>query len=238
MNFAIIAAGNGSRLAQEGLKTPKPLVQVAGEPLLSRLLNIFVRQQADSISVIVNEEMTEVQQYLERWKLNHREVALKVLVRSTPSSMHSLFALCDLLPQGPFVCTTVDTIFNEREFSAYASAFAQSPGEFLFGVTSYVEDEKPLWIDVDGQGMISAFSDQGPAPFVSGGIYGMNREVILPILQKCLSEGQCRMRNFQRALLLAGVKIRAYEFGKIMDIDHLSDIETAERWLSELHPNI
>jgi len=31
MKFAIIAAGDGSRLAQEGVTEPKPLVKVRGE---------------------------------------------------------------------------------------------------------------------------------------------------------------------------------------------------------------
>ena len=31
MTYAIIAAGEGSRLAAEGLNVPKPLVRVAGE---------------------------------------------------------------------------------------------------------------------------------------------------------------------------------------------------------------
>lgn len=36
MKFAIIAAGEGSRLAAEGITLPKPLVEVGGEPLIDR----------------------------------------------------------------------------------------------------------------------------------------------------------------------------------------------------------
>ena len=41
MKFAIIAAGEGSRLANEGINAPKPLVEVGGEKLIDRLLRIF-----------------------------------------------------------------------------------------------------------------------------------------------------------------------------------------------------
>ena len=34
MKYAIIAAGEGSRLAREGIWEPKPLVEVGGERLL------------------------------------------------------------------------------------------------------------------------------------------------------------------------------------------------------------
>mgnify|MGYP002512411657 CR=1 FL=1 len=59
MNYAIIAAGQGSRLVQEGVQKPKPLVELNGEPMIARLIRIFAENNAESISVIVNEEMTE-----------------------------------------------------------------------------------------------------------------------------------------------------------------------------------
>ena len=56
MDYAIIAAGEGSRLAQEGVKWPKPLVRLNGVALIDRLIDIFLRNNATSISIIVNEE--------------------------------------------------------------------------------------------------------------------------------------------------------------------------------------
>ena len=64
MNFGIIAAGQGSRLVQEGVGFPKPLVRIDGSPMIGRLIDIFVRCGAESVSVIVNEEMTEVAGFL------------------------------------------------------------------------------------------------------------------------------------------------------------------------------
>ena len=61
MNYAIIAAGEGSRLAQEGVKWPKPLVRLNDTALIDRLIQIFLNKKATAIRVIVNEEMKEVQ---------------------------------------------------------------------------------------------------------------------------------------------------------------------------------
>ena len=41
MNYAIIAAGEGSRLVQEGVAVPKPLVDLDGRPMIRRLIDIF-----------------------------------------------------------------------------------------------------------------------------------------------------------------------------------------------------
>ena len=69
MDYAIIAAGEGSRLVQEGVKWPKPLVQLNGTALIDRLINVFLKNDASSISIIVNEEMTEVQEHLRKLEL-------------------------------------------------------------------------------------------------------------------------------------------------------------------------
>ena len=55
MKFAIIAAGEGSRLAQEGVQLPKPLVTTNGEPMLERLIRIFADNGAEEVVIIVNQ---------------------------------------------------------------------------------------------------------------------------------------------------------------------------------------
>ena len=40
------------------------------------------------------------------------------------------------------------------------------------------------------------------------------------------------MRNFQRALLNDGFRLKAFVFSYVFDIDHASDIEKAEDFLS------
>lgn len=54
MNFAILAAGEGSRLAQEGVELPKPLVKINGEAMIDRLIRIFNDCKANSIFIITN----------------------------------------------------------------------------------------------------------------------------------------------------------------------------------------
>ena len=94
MHFAIIAAGEGSRLAQEGVALPKPLVELNGKPMIRRLIDIFMDCGAESISLIVNQEMKAVQEYVQSLKL---PVPLHITVKSTPSSMHLVKINCPSL---------------------------------------------------------------------------------------------------------------------------------------------
>lgn len=231
MNYAIIAAGEGSRLAQEGVTKPKPLVELQGEPMIGRLINIMLRCNAESISIIVNEHMTEVRQYLEELTL---PVPLNLVVKTTPSSMHSLWHLSRVIPNGKFCLTTVDTIFREEDFKEYIDAFeSDCEHDGMWAVTPFVDDEKPLWVEVDDNMGITAFRDKAweGAKYVSGGVYAMTDKAFT-VLDDCIERGISRMRNFQRALVEAGFSLQAYSIDKIVDVDHADDIATAEAFLA------
>lgn len=231
MNYAIIAAGEGSRLAQEGVAKPKPLVDICGEPMIGRLINLFCRCNAESISIIVNEQMTEVREYIESHSL---DIPLNLVVKTTPSSMHSFFELSRVIPKGRFCLTTVDTIFREQDFRPYIEAMeADERYDGMMAVTDYIDDEKPLYVQTDDDLNITAFRDEryDGAKYISGGIYALNEKAI-DVLADCMERGVARMRNFQRALVDAGLRLKAYPMGKILDVDHAGDIEKAENFIN------
>ena len=232
MRFAIIAAGEGSRLASEGVKAPKPLIEIQGVPLIERLVRIFARQGADSINIIVNEQQPETLAHIRELQ---KLCPINVVVKSTPSSMHSLHALSHLLRGDKFCLTTVDTLFREEEFAEYIKTFKESDGDGIMAVTDYIDDEKPLYVDTDSQLDITAFCDKPTenSRYISGGIYGLTPKA-LDILDECMAEGIERMRNFQRRLVDGGMRLKAYPFTKIIDIDHAEDIEKAERFISRV----
>ena len=230
MNYAIIAAGQGSRLAQEGANVPKPLVTLNGEPLIGRLLRIFTQNNAESISVIVNEEAKEVRSYLESLAV---DCELNVVVKTTPSSMHSFYELSKVMKQGRFCLTTIDTVFREDEFAEFIKIFEElEEYDGLMAVTPFVDDEKPLYVEVDEDKNIKAFLDESASEglLVSGGVYALGDEA-REVLADCVEKGVHRMRNYQRALLMSGLKLKAHSIDKIIDVDHVSDIASAEELL-------
>lgn len=231
MRYAVIAAGEGSRLAQEGMTTPKPLVKIGGECMVDRLVRIFVAAGAKEVCVVCNPSS-------EAYIKSRQEAGapLRSIVRTTPSSMHSMYELMPMLEgDEPFVLTTVDTVFRESEFQDYVAAFekmvAAGEADGLMGVTTYIDDEKPLYVATDDDLNIRAFLDADENPrYVSGGIYGLT-PCALATLRRCVDRGESRMRNFQRALLSDGLKLKAFPFTKVIDVDHAGDIAKAEALL-------
>ena len=199
--------------------------------MIGRLINLFCRCNAESISIIVNEQMTEVREYIESLSL---DIPVNLVVKTTPSSMHSFFELSRVIPKGRFCLTTVDTIFREQDFRPYIEAMeADERYDGMMAVTDYIDDEKPLYVQTDDDLNITAFRDEryDGAKYISGGIYALNEKAI-DVLADCMERGVARMRNFQRALVDAGLRLKAYPMGKILDVDHAGDIEKAENFIN------
>jgi NDP-sugar pyrophosphorylase family protein len=168
--------------------------------------------------------------------------------------MHSFYEMSQFLKDSPFVLTTVDTIFRDEEFADYIAAFkaslADGSADGVMGVTDYVDDEKPLYVRTMASppalsrregagehtlGTITGFLDADPdgvCPYISGGIYGLTPKAI-DTLNRCMAEGKSRMRNFQRGLIEDGLRLMAFPFSKVLDIDHAKDVEKAEEFLKE-----
>lgn len=231
MKYALIAAGQGSRLVSEGVQTPKPLVKVGGVPLLSRLFQIFLDNDAESFCIIINEEMTEVYDFLKQLQL---PVPLDIVVKSTPDSFHSFYELTPYLQgKGKFCLTTVDPIFREHEFSAYIQAFNKDEADdALMAVTDYIDDERPLYVKTTSDMRVTGYASESYNGFryISGGIYCMNQKA-LSLLPAAMESGVARMRGFQQYLVDAGLRIQAFPFSKVIDIDHSADIRKAELFL-------
>ena len=235
MHYGIIAAGEGSRLRQEGVELPKPLVNLDGRPMIERLIRIFIGCGAESISVIVNEQMTEVRQFLEDL-VPTLGVPVNIVVKTTPSSMHSFFELSRLMEgKGRFILTTADTIFRARDFVSYVEAFRDAPADVdgMMAMTDFIDDEKPLYIDVDSEMNITAFRDTAwdSAKYISGGTYGLSGPAI-GVLSECMDNGVSRMRNYQRALVEKGLRLKGFPMGKIIDVDHAADIPVAQDFIN------
>lgn len=232
MKFAIISAGEGSRLSQEGVALPKPLVQLNGMAMIDRLVHIFAQNGAELVVIIINNEVALTKEHVAALK-ETAEVPLEVIVKTTPSSMHSFYELSRFLKDDKFCLTTVDTIFREDEFAAFIEAFKASGKDGMMAVTDYIDDEKPLYISTDEKLNITGFHDAATPDcrYISGGIYCLTPKAI-DTLEKCMEKGMSRMRNFQRQLVADGLQLEAYPFSKILDVDHASDIVKAEAFLN------
>lgn len=232
INYAIIAAGEGSRLKQEGIDTPKPLVTLNGVPMIARLIKTFANQGAQQVHVIINSKAPQLGSYLQETDFG---IPIKLLIQDTPSSLHSFHALVEANPDWENCClTTTDTIFKESEFETYIKQFnTHTDCDAYMAITPFIDDESPLYVNTDNNLNITAFADDRSADtaYVSGGIYGLRKRALTSV-NTSVASGNSRMRNYQRALLSLNLRVQGHVFQKIVDVDHIQDRATAEAFIA------
>jgi len=226
MRFGIISAGEGSRLAQDGLGIPKPLVPICGVPMIERLARIFMNCGAERIAIIVNGENRQTVDLLNRLS---GELPIDLVVKRTPTPMHSMLELAPYLGTGKFCVTTVDTVFSESVLKRMTERFALTSAHGVMGVTSFIDDEKPLYVETRPDMTVSAFCDErGGCNYVSAGVYALDGRA-MSVLSECVNSGQTRLRVFQRGLLEHGFQLEAFDMGRVVDVDHKHDVELAQQ---------
>lgn len=228
MKAGVIAAGLGERLRAAGITTPKPLLPVRGRTLLERAVDAVVAAGATEVALIVNAEYPEVARFARavRWP-----VPLHLTVKTTPSSMESFFTLEPALRDSPFLLTTVDAVMAPGALSGLARHGLASGPSGTLAVTNYVDDEKPLWVRLDGAGEIVALGAAAErSGWVTSGAY-----FFFPEVYELIGEARARRLTSLRAFLALvrerGGRLFGFAAGDSIDVDRPEDIAVAERFL-------
>jgi len=228
MILTIIAAGEGSRLKSEGINIPKPLVKVGKTTLVERLITNAIQNGIGKVCIIVNEESGEVVNFI---KKRNFKIPIQIKIKSTPSSLHSMYELKDFVSE-PFLMGTVDSIFKPDEYSNFINYCKENKSaDVILGITDYIDDETPLCVELNGKNIISFHNENGNHKWATGGVYYF-RPQVFPFAKKAIDSGIFRLRNFLNLLLKEKKQIEGFKFSKIIDIDHLSDIKKANDFVN------
>ena len=217
----IIAAGQGRRLRDAGFTVPKPLVPVAGVPLIEGVVRNFLAADIRALTVIVNEDDRDCVEWLvERFPA----VDLRGIVRTTASSLESFRRVLAAAPPGPIVVSTVDAWCRPADFARFVDAAARRPADAtVLGVTPLVEDEAPLWVTLDADGRIRRLGgEDGNA--VTAGMYLVPERVRALVPPPHLG----RLREFLAWLVTRGEMVYGETIEGVVDVDRLADVSLAE----------
>jgi NDP-sugar pyrophosphorylase family protein len=215
----IIAAGEGSRLRQAGYAMPKPMVPVAGVPLIESVLRNFRAAGIASLVVIVNEQERECAEWI---RARFPDLDLELIVKTTRSSLESFGEVT--ARGGRMLVSTVDAWCREADFVRFVEAALRRPEEAtVLAVTPLVADEKPLRVSVDSAGRVTRVGgDTGD--LVTAGMY------LVPARLQTLSPpaGLARLRDFLTWLAEAGEPLYGEVIETVVDVDRAEDIALAE----------
>ena len=216
----IIAAGLGTRLRADGYRVSKPMVPVAGRPLINLTLDRFRAVGIRRLSVIINDTSDDCR----RWLGDHaRDFDLDLIVRTTPSSYASFRIIANRLLGAPAVITTIDAVMPVSDFCAFVeSAVDLASKGIALGLTDHVDDENPLWATLDADGHIRQLGGSH-GTHVTAGLYW------LPVRRPAEpTDSFARLRDYLGWLVAQHQPVCGIVLPCVFDIDRARDVAAAE----------
>lgn len=220
----IIAAGRGERLRAGAWNGPKPLLPVAGRPLIGHAIDNLMRVGIGRIAIIFNEEGRACADWV---RDNVHGAEIDIMVETTASSFESFRRVALQLAGAPAIVTTVDGIMDRSGLSPAVGALESLPPDgLLLGVTDLVDDETPLWITRDPEsGRVARVG--GPCgTCVAAGVYGLPAAFAPPVRAEFP-----RLRDYLGAFAESGRPVMSVMLPGVIDIDRRQDAMAAERRL-------
>jgi NDP-sugar pyrophosphorylase family protein len=228
MKAGIIAAGHGSRLAESHPGLIKPLIPVAGRPLCHWVAASLQQAGADEITLLHNSKGRAIRDSL---KQAFPGVRWTFLQADTASSWESFRLVSRMIASASphFLVSTVDSILAPNELLKFCSTMASFGAKAGLACTEFVDDEKPLWVDLDAHHAVTALGDRCTARrYVTSGVYYMTHEVANAMPAP---DAYDSLRAYWSALLASGARLGGFPLSKTLDVDRPEDIAAAEAFL-------
>lgn len=231
MSFAagIIAAGEGSRLAARYPGVVKPLVPVAGRPLSHWIVDGLRAAGADEVVVLTNSRGGAVAPSL---SAAFPGLRFDFLCADTASSYESFRLVARRLAErhAAFAISTVDALVTADDMARFVAECRASRADAGLALTAHVDDEKPLWADVDEVGLVTAVGEDARARRrVTSGVYFMTRNAAAKLPEPAAHP---RLRDFWRTLVASGARVAGPTLSKTLDVDRPEDVAAAEAHLT------
>lgn len=228
----IMAAGEGTRLKE--CADSKALALVAGKALIDHVLDQCVDAGIETVHVGLRPGNEELAVHLSAEGRFTRGVHC-LPVAPGGATGDTFQALLGALEPGPCLISTVDTIEPRSAYRRLLNHLGKLPADTLALVmaTSYICDEKPIWIAVDEQNRVTNMA-KGIAPtgLVFGNVRWLSDRARHEVSQMEIEAGSRDVEIMQRLLGYRSDGTYVYKEDPVFDVDDCGDLDVAEGWVS------
>jgi glucose-1-phosphate thymidylyltransferase len=238
MNIIIPMAGMGKRMRPHTLTTPKPLIPIAGKPMVQRIVEDIIatsNEKVEEVAFVINPAFgNEVEQHLIQ-VAESLGVRGKIAYQEKPlGTAHAIIQAADSL-QGPVFIAFADTLFKAN--------FSIDPAKEAIVWTQRVDDPTSFGVVKLGEGnAIEAFVEK-PTEFVSdlaiiGVYYFKDGARLRKELQRLLDEdikdkGEYQLTDAMDHMLKNGVRFYTDQVEEWLDCgNYTATVYTAGRIMS------
>jgi len=223
-NWAVlIAGGEGTRLRPLTERTPKPLLAVAGQPILEIAVERFASQGFENVFISVNYKAEMIRAQIGdggRWG-----ISINYLKEDQPLGTAGALALLPEEPTEPFVVMNGDIITN-ADFEGMLEFHQQQSAVMTVAVRDHVTPLPYGAVEVAADSVISITEKPNLMNLINTGIYVLSPEA----LNYVPNHEALGMTSLIDSLLSDNLAVAAYTLGEYwIDIGQALDLERAEQ---------
>lgn len=200
MKAIVLAAGYATRLQPLTLTTPKPLLPVAGRPMLEHVLDALRPiRQIDRTCIVVNEKfIATFETWASSYRTRHPGAAISLVNDGSTDDSNKLGAIGDLHftltrenLDDDLIVVAGDNLFSETlgGFGEFCSG-KQTPVLGVYDVGNLEDIKRYNSIDTDGSGRITFFQEKPPQPTstLTGIALYYYPRAVLPLIHQYVAE--------------------------------------------------
>lgn len=214
MNLAIIGTEGCTNIEEEFLQNP--LNELTGKDHIERLLVFAHNYGIKKVVCILNTHQQQLENLL---CSKDYGVELKVILKDTINSMHSLFELTPYMMDSPLIITSSEASFQDNDFAEFINySIIQEGVDGVISVIDKPEDNKPLCVSMNEEDIILRFSDSREGyNWAAGKMCYFSPSIFNEIIYE-FNNGVGSLRKFFRILIEKGYVLKGFSFSRAVDL--------------------
>ncbi|WP_445476344.1 sugar phosphate nucleotidyltransferase [Methanococcoides methylutens] len=237
----IPVAGTGKRLYPHTFTKPKPMVYIAGKPVIGHILDRMIDLEPEEIILVVGYRKEQIISYVDS---NYSDIFKITYVEQNHQLGlgHSIYVAKDAVEDSSIMITLGDMIFKAGYLDFYQKHFNNGNCTGSIGVWEVESPEKYGIVELDGE-CISKMVEKPKDPISNLGIAGVyflkEPSVLFDILEKMVNEhtrNEIQLTDALQGMVSSGHRLKHFYVSSWYDCGHSTTLlETNRVLLDESH---
>ncbi len=230
----VLAAGEGRRIRPLTRYQPKPMIRVAGRPILEYPLDALAAFGVEEVAIVVGHAKTRIQNHFGD---DYRGLDVTYLTQQSQLGSGHALQVADGYVDEEFLVVNGDNVIDETMVRGTASRYAESDATAALAVTSTTKSSEYGTVGVR-DGLVERIdeSDHGGSGRVNTGVYAFNDSIFEAL-------DRTEFRNGERPLTgaiaeLEGPVVVATPNGVWFDSSYPWDLLATNETLLYSHPEL
>jgi NDP-sugar pyrophosphorylase family protein len=233
MQAAILSAGLGTRISPHFNGLYKPMVPVAGMPMIEFQLRSIEYAGIDKVAILLRREYKSVGDYIVSLGLR---VRLDVFFEDTCGGAYSLFALSDVLRrESDFFLFSVDSIFAPNSLKEFVTSRAGKTTPEIVTWVTHKSDQDTNYVGVvmSDKRVVDFGKHIQHCDYIAEGPFHCQISVLnRDLVREAGRKGIVGLSNYFSYLLSSGITLGGYMVDTVFDVDTPADAKRANSFLA------